>query len=58
MSTFRAWIPAVFCAGMVMLVMALVARGNVEIIAAIALLVMGLPVYAFMRGRRKATLVA
>jgi APA family basic amino acid/polyamine antiporter len=53
----RAWIPAVFCAGMVALVIALVVRGNVEIIAAIALLIIGLPVYALMRGRRKANFV-
>jgi APA family basic amino acid/polyamine antiporter len=48
----RTWIPVVFLAGMLWLIVTLVARGSVEIVAALVLMAAGLPVYAYMRDRR------
>jgi APA family basic amino acid/polyamine antiporter len=46
------WVAWVFLAGTLWLISALVTRGNVEIIAALALMGAGLPVFAYMRHRR------
>src|SRR5258708_21400240 len=50
----RTWIPLVFLAGMLWLIVTLVARGSVEILPALALMGAGLPVFAYMRSRRGA----
>ena len=48
----RRWIPVVFLAGMLWLIVTLIARGNVEILAALAVIGAGVPVFAYMRYRR------
>jgi basic amino acid/polyamine antiporter, APA family len=48
----RRWIPIVFLAGMIWLIVTLIVRGNVEILAALAVIGAGLPVFAYMRYRR------
>jgi basic amino acid/polyamine antiporter, APA family len=50
----RTWIPLVFLAGMLWLIVILVARGSIEIVAALALMGAGLPVFGYMRYRRSA----
>jgi len=45
--------PYVFLAGMLWLIVETVARGSVEVIAALVLIGAGLPVFAWMRYRRK-----
>ena len=46
------WIPVAFLAGMLWLLITLIVRGSVEILAALALMGAGLPVFAYMRYRR------
>jgi len=48
----RTWIALVFLAGMFWLLVTLVIRGSIEIVAALALMALGLPVFAIMRHRR------
>jgi amino acid transporter len=45
------WIPVVFLAGMLWLLVTLIVRGSFEILAALALMGAGLPVFAYMRYR-------
>ena len=52
------WIPVVFLAGMLWLIVMLVAGGSVGILAALALMAAGLPVFAYMRYRRVAAVGA
>jgi amino acid transporter len=46
------WIPVAFFAGMLWLLVTLIVRGSVEILAALALMGAGLPVFVYMRHRR------
>jgi basic amino acid/polyamine antiporter, APA family len=50
----RRWVAVLFLAGTLWLLVTLVARGSVEILAALALLSVGVPVFALMRHRRAA----
>jgi hypothetical protein len=54
----RRWIPVAFLAGILWLFVTLIVRGSVEIGAALALMGLGLPVFAYMRYRRAATATA
>jgi amino acid transporter len=45
------WIPVAFLAGMLWLLVTLIVRGSFEILAALALMGAGLPVFAYMRYR-------
>ncbi len=51
-SHWRLWVPRVFLAGMLWLIFELVTRSSVEIVAALALISVGLPVFVYMRNRR------
>lgn len=51
----RRWIPVAFLAGILWLFVTLIVRGSVEIGAALGLMGLGLPVFAYMRYRRAAT---
>lgn len=46
------WIPVVFLAGMLWLLVTLIVRGSVEVLAALALMAAGLPVFAYIRYRQ------
>jgi hypothetical protein len=48
------WIPVAFLAGMLWQLVTLIARGSVEILAALGLMGAGLPVFAYMRYQRAA----
>lgn len=50
----QTWIPVLFLAGMLWLIVTLIARGSLEIVAALALMGVGLPVFGYMRYRRAA----
>jgi APA family basic amino acid/polyamine antiporter len=49
------WVPLLFLAAVLCLLVTLIARGTVETLAALALTGIGLPVYAVIRHRRGAT---
>ncbi len=51
-SHWRLWVPRVFLAGMLLLIFELVTRSSLEIVAALALISVGLPVFVYMRNRR------
>jgi amino acid transporter len=48
----RNWVPVAFLGGMLGLIATLIVRGNVEILAALAVIGAGLPVFAYLRYRR------
>jgi len=48
----RRWIAALFLAGMLWLLVTITMRGSVEIVAALLLMALGFPVFAYMRHRR------
>jgi APA family basic amino acid/polyamine antiporter len=48
----RRWVPVLFLGGTLWLIATLIVRGNVEILAALAVIGAGLPVFAYMRYRR------
>jgi amino acid transporter len=47
------WIPVLFLGGMLWLLIVLIAHGSVEIMAALLLMALGLPVYAVLRYHRR-----
>ena len=57
-TAWRRWMPYVFLAGMLWLIVETVSRGSVEMIAALVLIGAGLPVFAWMRYRRRQTTFA
>jgi len=52
-SRWRRWVPAVFLAGMLWLIIEILAGGSVEVVAALALISLGLPVFAYLRYHRQ-----
>ena len=50
----RKWIPVAFLGGMLWLIVTLIVRGNVEIVAALAIIGAGVLVFAYARYRRAA----